>query len=538
MQATTSRRKGKTYTTYLVRESFRTPQGPRSRTICNITQLPAATRELIAASLRGELCAGIDRLQIAAALDCGGLAVLREASERFGLDALLMDFGPPDRGRLKAMIFARLLFPSAKLALADQARGTLLAQACELPAKEAFDEDDLYTAMDQLWGRWSRLQKGLFAQSHPQGVRLVLYDLTSVYFEGAGPKGLRAYGHSRDHRADRPQVVLAVATDAQGAPLHLSILRGNRADTRTLQGLLKILRRRLGISEATFVFDGGMSSQINLQAMEKSGLSFVTRLSAATLQTLVEELPEDKQLELSDQARVMDFEHEGKRYVLAGGPWRAQRDRERRAARLAKGQAVLEKLAAVKRRKPDAQKLASQAGRALERVKAHKYFSYRVSEQGVLEFSRKEQAIAEEQARDGWYLLHTNLSASSSSAAQVQAHYKGLLEIEEAFCEVKSHLQVRPVYHWKPRRVATHVRLCFLAYWLSARLAREWSCFGNTTEVPTILKQLQAIRVGVLKVEQHVTRTLLVQIPPELKALLQRLKLTKLFATPPAWATL
>jgi transposase len=537
VQATTSTRKGKTYVTYLVRESFRTPQGPRSRTVCNITELPAATRELIAATLRGEPCARFEALQIASALDSGGLTVLREASERFGLDELLSEIDQPHRGRIKAMIFARLLFPSAKLALAEQARGTLLAQACELPAGELFDEDDLYLAMDELWGRWSGLQKGLFARSHPQGVRLVLYDLTSVYFEGRGPKGLSRYGYSRDHRGDRPQVVLAVATDERGAPLHLSVLRGNRADTKTLQGLLKILHRRLGIREATFVFDGGMSSQINLQALEKSGLNFVTRLSGATLRKLVEDLPEDKQLELGDEGRVMDFEHEGKRYVLAGGVWRAQRDRERREARVAKGRAVLEKLAGVQRRKTDAQKLASQAGRALERVKAHKYFTYRVNEAGVLEFSLKEQEIAEEQARDGWYVLHTNLKAPECAAEEVQSHYKGLLEIEEAFCEVKSHLEVRPVYHWKPRRVATHIRLCFLAYWLSARLAAEWSALGNTTEVPTLLRRLQTIRVGVLKAGQQLTRTLLVEIPPDLKPLLQRLRLTKLFARPPAWVT-
>src|ERR1039457_4592749 len=104
----------------------------------------------------------------------------------------------------------------------------------------------------------------------PQAVRLVLYDLTSVYFEGNGPEHLARYGHSRDHRSDRPQIILAVATDTEGLPLHVSILRGNRNDTQTLQGLLQTLRRRFGITEATFVFDGGLSSRINLEAMTRS----------------------------------------------------------------------------------------------------------------------------------------------------------------------------------------------------------------------------------------------------------------------------
>jgi transposase len=101
---------------------------------------------------------------------------------------------------------------------------------------------------------------------------LVLYDLTSVYFEGKGPEHLAQYGHSRDHRSDRPQIILAVATDTEGLPLHVSILRGNRNDTQTLQGLLQTLRRRFGITEATFIFDGGMSSRINLEAMTEAKL--------------------------------------------------------------------------------------------------------------------------------------------------------------------------------------------------------------------------------------------------------------------------
>src|SRR4029077_17490690 len=100
----------------------------------------------------------------------------------------------------------------------------------------------------------------LYTEAFPQGVSLVLYDLTSVYFEGRGPQGLGAYGFSRDHREDRPQILLAVATDTEGVPIHLEVLRGNRADTTTLHGLLASLKRRFGIQQAIFVFDNGMSS--------------------------------------------------------------------------------------------------------------------------------------------------------------------------------------------------------------------------------------------------------------------------------------
>lgn len=535
VQTTTSSRKnGKTYVSYLVRESFRTPEGPRSRTVCNITELPAALRELIVASLKGQDFLPASEVALHEALDYGGLAVLNDAWSRFGLQRLFAPIGSQrQRGLLQAVIYSRLLFPCAKLSLKAQAQGTWLAQACGLDPNESFDEDDIYAAMDQLTGHWVSLEKELYHRAFPQSVRLVLYDLTSVYFEGAGPEHFAKYGHSRDHRGDRPQIILAVATDTEGLPIHLSILRGNRNDTQTLQGLLHTLRRRFGIQEATFVFDGGMSSEINLEALTEAKLRFVTRLSAPTLQSLVAELPADKQMELGDRKKLLEISHQGKRYVIAGGQWREQRDQERRQSRIDKGSAELKRLAAVKRKKVDAQKLASQAGRALQRLKAHKYFTYQVDPKGQLQWERKEDVIAAEAQQDGWYLLHTNQPVEQCSSEQVLGHYKGLLDIEEAFCQLKSYMEVRPVFHWRPDRVINHVRLCFLSYWISARLGGEWRTKGETEEVPRILRQLQTIRLGMLKLGAKVQRSVMTDIPKNLNDQLLKLGLVQLFASPP-----
>jgi len=531
---TSSRKKGKTYVSYLVRESFRTPNGPRSRTVCNITDLPAPTRDLIVASLRGQNFLPVDQVQLHEAIDYGGLAVLNDAWSRFHLDELFANLGSPrQRGLLQAILYSRLLFPCPKLSLAHQAHGTWLAQACGLDPKESFNEDDLYTAMDQLNGHWVSLEKQLYQRAFPQTVRLVLYDLTSVYFEGHGPAHLARYGHSRDHRADRPQIILAVATDTEGLPIHVSVLRGNRNDTQTLQGLLHTLRRRFGITEATFVFDGGMSNQINLEAMSQAHLGYVTRLSAATLRSLVAQWALEEQMELGDRQKLMEITHQGKRYVIAGGPWRQQRDQERRQSRINKAEAELRRLAAVPRKKVDGQKLASQVGRSLQRLKAHKYFTCRVEAQGHLQWERKAEVIAQEAQQDGWYLLHTNESVEKCTGAQVLGHYKGLLDVEEAFCELKSYLEVRPVHHRRPDRVVNHVRLCFLAYWLSARLGGEWRARGETEEVPRVLRHLQTIRLGRLQMGQDVHRTLLTQVPKGLNEQLHKLGLAPLFAAPP-----
>jgi transposase len=538
VQVTQCKRRSSTYLTYLVRESFRTPQGPRSRTVCNITALPPQTRDLIAQSLQGQSFVSAQSLQLPQAWSFGGIAVLDQAWRDFGL-AGLFDFVVEARtaGLLKAMVLGRVLFPSAKLALVDHARGTLLAAACGLDQdKEDFDEDDLYAAMDELTGRWVPLEKQLYRQSFPQGVSLVLYDLTSVYFEGNGPQGISRYGHSRDHRSDRPQVLLAVATDAQGVPLHLEVLRGNRSDTTTLQGLLASLRRRFGISEAVFVFDGGMSSKINLGAMEELQLQYVTRLCASTLDELLAELPAEQSPELWDRTQVMEIVRAGKRYVIAGGPWRQQRDQQRRQARLTKAENELKRVAAVKRKQINPQKLASQVGRMLQRLKAHKYFAYTVDEHGQLQWSRREDLIKAEGVRDGLYLLGTNASAQQIPSSGVVSHYKNLLEVEDAFCHLKDYLRVRPVFHRRPDRVRNHVRICFVAYWLTAKLQRQWRQKDQTIEVHNLLRQLQTIRLGRLEVQGKTFKTLVTHVPNDLNPTLNKLGLLPLFSQPPSWA--
>jgi transposase len=217
----------------------------------------------------------------------------------------------------------------------------------------------------------------------------------------------------------------------------------------------------------------------------------------------------------------------------AGGPWRQQRDQDRRQSRITKAQAELKRLAAVQRKKVDPQKLASPVGRCLQRLKAHKYFTYQVEAGGRLQWERKEELIAQETQQDGWYLLHTNEPVERCATEQVLAHYKGLLDVEEAFCELKSYLEVRPVHPRRPDRVVNHVRLCFLAYWLSARLGGEWRAKGETEEVPRILRHLQTIRLGSLRMGKRVEHALMTQIPKNMNRQLQTLGLAPLFAAPP-----
>jgi hypothetical protein len=141
---------------------------------------------------------------------------------------------------------------------------------------------------------------------------------------------------------------------------------------------------------------------------------------------------------LWDRTKLIESTVEGKRYVIAGGEYRQQRDLARRRARLEKAESELKRLAAVRRKKPNPQKLASQVGRKLQQLKAHKYFQYWVDEQRQLQYQKNDELIESEQSLDGLYLLHTSLEPVQCAKERVLSNYKNLLAVEEAFCQLKS----------------------------------------------------------------------------------------------------
>ena len=152
-----------------------------------------------------------------------------------------------------------------------------------------------------------------------------------------------------------------------------------------------------------------------------------------------------------------------------------------------------------------------------------------------MQWSRRTDLIQSESVRDGLYLLGTNASAEQVPGSGVVAHYKNLQEVEDAFCHLKSYLRVRPVHHRRPDRVRNHARLCFLAYWLSAKLELEWRQKDQAIEVHNLLRQLQSIRLGRLELGGGNFKMMVTQVPKDLNDTLATLDLLTLFARPPTW---
>ena len=209
--------------------------------------------KVIKNTLQGSPIVNMDEIELESAVDYGGIAVLKELWEELNLSKVLYQCG--DIAMIKAMIFSRILFPGSKLMLEMLSEGTALAPSIGLKNKE-LSSDAQYEAMDKLTGNWAHIEKKLYQDRHNQGLetaQIVLYDITSIYFEGHGPDHIAKHGHSRDHRSDRRQVVVALATDLDGIPIHIEVLKGNRNDQATVTGLLQTMKRRFGIKKAIFV---------------------------------------------------------------------------------------------------------------------------------------------------------------------------------------------------------------------------------------------------------------------------------------------
>jgi transposase len=475
--ATTKRvYKGKTYVTHLLRRSIRKGKTVTHETLGNLSHLPDHVIDLIKRSLKGEtFVPAADAFKITRSLPHGHVEAVLKMIRTLGLDDLIAAEPSRRRDLIVAMIAERLLFPSSKLANTRHWHDTTLAE--ELGIGDA-DEDQLYDAMDWLLERQSAIEKKL-AKRHLTDGALVLYDVTSSYYEGKTCP-LARFGHDRDGKTGLPIIVYGVLTDADGRPVAVHVYPGNTGDPRTVPDQVEALTTRFGLSRVVLVGDRGMLTQTQIDVLKKHpGLGWISALRSGSIRRLLADghLVRNH-LEAERLADISSPEFPGERLVACYNPQLAEQRRQKRQDLLAATQAELEALAASVAKSADrpesAAEIGVRAGKIINHYKMAKHFTMTIRD-GHLGWARKDTAITNEEMLDGIYVIRTSEPADRLTAADGVRSYKRLALVEQAFrCLKGIDLLVRPIHHRTADRVRAHILLCLLAYYVQWHLRQAW----------------------------------------------------------------
>ncbi len=475
--ATTKRvYKGKTYVTHLLRRSIRKGKTVTHETLGNLSHLPDHVIDLIKRSLKGEIFVpAADAVRITRSLPHGHVEAVLKMIKKLGLDDLIASEPSRRRRLVVAMIVERLIFPSSKLANTRHWHDTTLAE--ELDLADA-SEDQLYDAMDWLLERQSAIETKL-ARRHLSDGALVLYDVTSSYYEGKTCP-LARFGHDRDGKTGLPIIVYGLLTDADGRPVAVQVYPGNTGDPKTVPDQVQTLTKRFGLSRVVLVGDRGMLTQTQIDVLKKHpGLGWISALRSGSIRRLLADgLLVKKDLETEHLAEITSPEFPGERLVACYNPLLAEQRRQKRQALLAATQAELETLAASVAKSPKPPETAAEigvrAGKIINHYKMAKHFTLTIRD-GHLGWSRKQDAITNEEMLDGIYVIRTNEPADQLTAADGVRSYKRLALVEQAFrCLKGIDLLVRPIHHRTADRVRAHIFLCVLSYYVEWHLRQAW----------------------------------------------------------------
>ncbi len=465
----------------LLRESYREDGKVRNRTLKNLSDWPTEKIDALRQVLKGAaaLAPATDSFEIIRSLPHGHVAAAVGSLRKLGLDTLIDPHSSRQRDLVVAMIAARILDPSSKLATARALHAeTLTSSLGALLHLDDAQEDELYRAMDWLLERQPRIEQGL-AQRHLSEGGLVLYDLTSTYFEGRHCE-LARLGHSRDDKSGHLQIVFGLLTNAEGCPVAVEVWEGNTADPKTVPAQVAKLRQRFGLRQVVLVGDRGMitSARIREDFPDGSGISWITALRATSIQKLASDGA--LQVSLFDQRDLAEITHPdypGERLMACFNPLLAEERSRKREDLLQATEKQLEKIAAATRRSQrplrGKHNIGLRVGRTLGRFKMGKHYQIVIEEDGF-RYQRKSDSIEREKMLDGIYVIRTNVTAEAMSSDDVVRSYKQLSGVERAFRSLKTvDLHVRPIHHRLADRVRAHVFLCMLAYYVEWHMRQK-----------------------------------------------------------------
>jgi transposase len=467
--ATTERHyKGKIYRTHLLRRSFRVGSQVRHETLGNISHLPDPLIDIIRRSLAGEqFLAAADAFHVDRSLPHGHVQAVLGSIRKLGLDSLISSQPCRERDLVLAMIAERLLYPCSKLATTRAWHTTTLAE--ELGVAEC-NEDDLYRAMRWLLARQDRIEAKL-AQRHLRDGAIVLYDVSSSYYEGRTCP-LACFGHDRDGQKGRPIIVYGLLADSEGRPVAIQVYPGNTGDPTTVPDQVEKMRQRFGLSRVVLVGDRGMLTETQIGKLrEHPGLGWVSALRGPAIRELVDSgCLQPSLFDETNLAEIRSAEYPGERLVACFNPLLAQERRRKREALLAATEKELARIGrevARRKRKPLLQAaIALKVGKVVNRFKVAKHFQLRIAD-GVLEWERQADSMQREAALDGVYVVRTSEDSQHCSAEDAVRCYKSLAQVERAFrCLKGIDLRIRPIHHRREDLVRAHVLLCMLAYYV------------------------------------------------------------------------
>jgi transposase len=508
------RKDGKDHQYWSLVETVRTADGPRQRTLCYLGELNGSAQArwlrtievfneqgerhqltLFPADVEPPGDAGpvarvqLDRVRLERAREFGPSFLGLELWQRLGLDrffAEVLDQEPAEVpwSRVAAVLaINRLCAPGSELAI--EARWyprTALDDLLGIP-DGTLNDTRLYRCLDRLLAHKVALERHLrqrYGELFQAEFEVLLYDLTSSYVEGAAATNpLVQRGYSRDHRPDCKQVVIALIVNPEGFPLSYEVFDGDRADVTTLETVLRMVERKYGRARRVWLLDRGIVSEDNLTRLRKRGAQYLVGTPRSKLKAFERQLLTGSWEQVRPDVAVQTVRTpEGdETYVLCrteGRRLKEQAIRERFSTRVEQALTRLARRVAAGRLK-DRHKIERHLGR-LQARHAHVADLYHVAivDRGGtwrVEWRLREERRAWQAAREGAYLLRTNLQGDSASALWTQ--YIQLTEVEAAFRALKSELAVRPLFHRLERRVKAHILVAFLGYALWVTL-KHW----------------------------------------------------------------
>ena len=448
----------------------------------------------------------MDRLELLRPRQWGACWLSLELWEQLKLDEFWQDRLTPSRegtrwlNVLKTLTCYRLIDPGSEWRLHrywfdHSAMADLLGEDFGIAEK-----DTLYRCLDKLVEH----KTALFSHLRERWVTLfdakydvLLYDLTSTYFESSPPfpeGDKRKFGHSRDKRSDCVQVVVALIVTPDGFPLAYEVLAGNTADKMTLKGFLQRIEAQYGKASRIWVMDRGIPTEAALKEMRtrEPPVQYLVGTPKGRLSRLEERLTGLAWQQVRDGVEVKLLPQDGELYVLAQSRDRVSKERAMRRRQLKKLWKRLKQLARMKVRR-DALLLKLGAARQASPSAWRLVDIQMPSTTERLRFALKKDRLREVRRREGRYLLRTNLT--DTDPAKLWLFYTQLVRVEEAFRNLKGDLAIRPIHHQLERRIEAHIFVAFLAYCLHVTLAQRMKAHAPGLTPRSVLEQMKAMQM-------------------------------------------